>query len=203
VSGARRRPAPLERRHLRRIWTRMAGIYGNRWTGQFGHPPAPGRAEHPAVAVWARGLAGHSPRELAAGLDRLERAGAAWPPALPEFRDQCRSRPADFGLPEPDAALEEAARRRGRPWSHPAVRLAAEAAFTRPWGSLTERDAAFLRAYRHLTRAVMAGAPLAPPPPEALGPPPEPPAHPDEARRHLAALRAAVGLAPRPAGPCS
>jgi hypothetical protein len=176
----------------------MAAIYGHRWTAQYGHPPAPGRPEHFALAVWARGLAGRSPRELEVGLGRVERGERAWPPTLPEFRALCRPLPADFGLPEPDAALEEAARRRGRAWSHPAVRMAVEAAFTRRWGSLTERDAAFMRAYRHLTRAVMAGAPLAPPPPEAVGPPPEPPADPDEARRHLAALRAAVGLAPAP-----
>jgi len=190
---------PLPAADARRLWRRMTEVYGHRWTAQYGPEPAPGRS-HPTLATWARGLAGVGPAGLARGLERVVQAGGPWPPALPEFREMCRARPGDFGLPAPQAALEEAARARrtGRPgaWSHPAVGLAAESAFRMPFATGLERERAFLRAYRHLTARVVAGRPLAPLPAEALGPPPEPPASPAEARRHLAALKAVVGLAP-------
>lgn len=177
-----------------RLWRRMAQIYGHRWTAQFGRPPARGLS--PVMATWARGLSGLGPGDLARGLDRLTREGGAWPPCLPEFRALCAPRPADFGLPPESGALEEALRRGpAGPWSHPAVAVAAGAAFGRAWENRAARDAGFLRAYRHAAAQVMAGRPPAPPPSEVLGPPVEPPAAPGDARRHLAALRAAVGAA--------
>jgi len=194
------RPArPLALALVRRLWRGMSHVYGHRWTAQYGPLPPPGVPRTPAQAAWARGLAGLAAPDLDRGLARVERGDAPWPPTLPEFRALCRPRPEDFGLPAPDAALAEAVRARrapGAPWSHPAVRLAAEAADARPGATLAERDALFRRAYRHLVRRVMAGRPLAPPPPEALGPPPEPPASPAEARRHLAALQDLVGAGP-------
>jgi hypothetical protein len=179
-----------------RVWRRMAEIYGHRWTAQFGRPPARGLS--PVMATWARGLGGLSAADLARGLDRVAREGDPWPPALPAFRALCAPRPADFGLPTAPHALEEALRRGpAGPWSHPAVGVAARAAFGRAWEGRAARDAGFLRAYRHVMERVMAGRPPEPPPPEVLGPPVEPAATPGEARRHLADLRAISRALPR------
>lgn len=205
MTGSALAPAPARPLWVVRLWGRMREIYGHRWTGQFGK--APTRGLSPAMATWARGLSGVTARELALGLDRLARDGGPWPPALPEFRRLCAPHPEDFRLPPEVVALEEAlARHRpnaradtGGDWSHPAVAAAARAAFGRPWGSLRERDAGFLRAYRHAARHVMAGRAAVAPKPEALGPLPEPRACPTEARRHLAALRRIAGAPDRAA----
>jgi hypothetical protein len=186
-------PPPLAPALVARLWRRMAEVYGHRWTSQFG--PAPARGLSPVMATWARGLAGLAPADLARGLDRVTREGPDWPPPLPGFRELCAARPADFGLPPEPLALEEALRHPTGPWSHPAVGVAARAAFDRAWSGAIARDAGFLRAYRHAAARVMAGGPAAAPPPERLGPPVEAPAGRGEARRHLAALAAIVGHA--------
>jgi len=184
-------PPPLAPALVERLWRGMAAVYGHRWTSQFGAAPARGLS--PVMAAWACGLAGRAAADIDRGLDRVTREGDDWPPPLPRFRALCAPRPADFGLPPEHLALEEALRRPAGPWSHPAVGAAARAAFGRAWNGRMARDAGFLRAYRHAAARVMAGRPAATPPPEHLGPPVEPPAGPGEARRHLAALRAAVG----------
>ena len=52
---------------MRTLWVRMAEIYGHRWTSSYGD------SESGAARTWAKGLAGVSPAQLAAGLaDRCE-----------------------------------------------------------------------------------------------------------------------------------
>lgn len=61
----------------------MAEIYGHRWTSSYGDSEA-GTAQ-----TWAKGLAGVSPVQLAAGLSDCIASADPWPPTLPEFRARC------------------------------------------------------------------------------------------------------------------
>ncbi|MBI5138030.1 MAG: hypothetical protein HZA24_11940 [Nitrospirae bacterium] len=179
----------------------MIEIYGHRWTSQYGEIPEPGSG-NPAMTTWARGLLGIPAAHVALGLHKLVRAHEPWPPSLPAFRALCQPTPDDFGLPPADAAWEEARRAFGGPnrrraWSHPAVRLAARLVRRAGIGPGMARENAFRHAYRLLCQRVMAGIPLSEPLPDGLLPSPaEPPASAEEARAHLAALKA---IALRPA----
>lgn len=76
--------APLATTPLRTLWLRMAEIYGHRWTAAYGDDPDRGAGE-----TWAKGLAGVSPAQLAAGLTTSIASADPWPPTLPEFRARC------------------------------------------------------------------------------------------------------------------
>jgi hypothetical protein len=82
-----RQASPVAEAVIRRLWIRMAEIFGHKWTSQYGEDAATGAGD-----TWARGLAGLSTRQIATGLDRLI-AAEDWPPSLPEFRRLC------FGIP--------------------------------------------------------------------------------------------------------
>lgn len=62
----------------------MAEIYGLRWTTAYGEDPDAGAGE-----TWAKGLAGISSKQLAAGLTASIASADPWPPTLPEFRARC------------------------------------------------------------------------------------------------------------------
>lgn len=68
----------------RTLWLRMAEIYGHRWTSAYGEDPDTGAGE-----TWAKGLAGVSTPQLAAGLGACIASADPWPPTLPEFRARC------------------------------------------------------------------------------------------------------------------
>ncbi len=177
-----------------RLWMRMIESYGHRWTSQYGEIPAPG-TDNPAMATWARGLSGLPPHHIALGLDKCIRAADPWPPSLPAFRALCAPSPSDFGLPAAEAAWAEAREAFSGPntrrnWSHPAVRMAVRH-LRREKTAPADRPGAFKTVYRLLCQRVMDGTPLADPlPAAALPQPAEPPASPEEARRHLATLKA-------------
>jgi len=175
------------------LWMRMIESYGHRWTSQYGEIPRPGDS-NPAMETWAKGLTGISPRHMRLGLNKAVKNGDPWPPSLPAFRGFCRPQLSDFDLPEPSSAWAQARSAMGGPnrrqsWLHPALRLAARHARKGPSGSHEKR---FLAAYRHLCQRVFDGTPLTDPLPDALLPSPEPPASPEEARRHLAQLKAMI-----------
>ena len=79
---------------LRRLWARMAAIFGTRWTCAYGDA-----CEHDdgtlttAGDSWQRGLAGVTARQMAAGISSALVSANPWPPTLPEFRALC------FGIP--------------------------------------------------------------------------------------------------------
>lgn len=88
---------PAEPRILRQLWSKMAGIYGTKWTSAYGDAP-----EHlddgphhrageltDAGTVWAQGLAGVTPKEVATGLRTALLSADPWPPTLPAFRAMC------------------------------------------------------------------------------------------------------------------
>lgn len=95
------------RRVLRSLWSKLAGIYGARFTSAFGHSP-----EHlengkhhkageltDAGAMWEKGLAGLTPGDIRHGLGRALVSAEPWPPTLPEFRALC------LGIPPQDQVL--------------------------------------------------------------------------------------------------
>lgn len=94
--------APLTARATRTLWVRMAEIYGYRWTSAYGEDPSGG-----AAATWAKGLAGLTGEQLAAGLGSSIASADPWPPTLPEFRLRC------LGVPSFAAVRNDTGRRDG------------------------------------------------------------------------------------------
>ena len=74
---------------MRRLWQRMAEIYGHRWTSGYGVDAA-----GEAGATWAKGLAGLLPAQIAHGLESTLSASDDWPPTLPRFRALCMGVPS-------------------------------------------------------------------------------------------------------------
>lgn len=66
-----------------RVWTRMAEIYGHKWTSNYGASDSEG--------TWAKGLADMSNTDLKRGFFACLNNGEAWPPSLPEFRALCKA----------------------------------------------------------------------------------------------------------------
>lgn len=69
---------------MRRIWLRMAEIYGHRWTSAYGDD-----ADGGAALTWAKGLSGIPVEQIAAGIESALVSADGWPPTLPEFRALC------------------------------------------------------------------------------------------------------------------
>ncbi len=174
-------------RWLRRLWERMAAIYGHRWASAYGEAPEREGTLTVAGDTWARGLAGLTPVQIGEGIDRCLASGEPWPPTLPEFRA--------LALGIPALAVVRAEVRPGAP---------AVSAFTRAvWSRLdgwayqradADRADRMLREAYELTReAVMRGEPLPDEPLAAISqqqPECKPPATAEQARAHLARIEA-------------
>lgn len=94
-------PETLTASDVSELWVRMTRLYGHRWTSSFGESDD---------GTWLACLQGLYPFELARGIRYLIRAGAAWPPTGPEFRDQC------LGIAMMLGELVEAALREDPAW---------------------------------------------------------------------------------------
>lgn len=90
-------PAPTT---IRVLWLRMAEIYGQKWTRDYGDNPDDGAGQ-----TWAKGLAGVTPPQMARGLSACIASSDPWPPTLPEFRAKCLGIPS-FASVRLDAAKE-------------------------------------------------------------------------------------------------
>ncbi|WP_032804618.1 hypothetical protein [Pseudomonas veronii] len=97
----------------------MSEMYGHRWTSNFGVSADPGHS-------WATVLKGLTGQQIANGLNTLVEKGEEfdWPPPANVFRSMCLQ---VKGLPSEAQAWDEA---RSGKYSHPAVRIAAEATST-------------------------------------------------------------------------
>ena len=98
-SSAQTRSGLLSGQHMARLWTRLARMYGHRWTSSFGEADD---------GTWRAGLVGITPQEVAHGLGECAKRDDPWPPTLPEFRVLCR--PRDGRTPEQrarDARIED------------------------------------------------------------------------------------------------
>lgn len=91
----------------------MTEIYGHRWASSYGDDPGSSAGQ-----TWAKGLAGLTPVQLAAGLSACITSAEPWPPTLPEFRQMC------LGIPS-EAVVRAELRQGGNPspfarlvWQH-------------------------------------------------------------------------------------
>lgn len=120
-SSAPIEPKPVELLRLElmeKLWVTMVETYGHRWTGNFGVSPKPDHA-------WAKHLTGLNGKHIANGLAQLGSLdNEGWPPTAPQFRALCLKVP---GLPNETEAWDQALRGE---YSHPAVKIAAEATGT-------------------------------------------------------------------------
>ena len=86
----------------------MAEIYGHRWVSSYGDDPSGSTGQ-----TWAKGLAGLTGQQLAAGIAACIASAMDWPPTLPEFRRMCLGIPSlaavrmqlQAGSPSPFARL--------------------------------------------------------------------------------------------------
>lgn len=93
--------AALSSTVTRTLWVRMAEIYGPKWTAGYGDNPNTG-----AALTWAKGLAGLTGEQLAAGIGGCITCADPWPPTLPEFRLRCLGVPA-FAAVRADAGKRD------------------------------------------------------------------------------------------------
>lgn len=79
--------------HVRRLWERMAMIYGHKWTSQYGEQDD---------GTWLLGLSDVRPEAIRDGLEACIKSDDEWPPGVPEFRRMCLGKPKggknEFGL---------------------------------------------------------------------------------------------------------
>lgn len=108
---------------ITRLFNRLAGIYGGRWSSQFPSQVSTDNWEQ----TWSEALAAErlTPKEASIGLQNCL-GMYEWPPSLPEFIKACRPNLA------PENAFQEAVRgmldrTRGEMghWTHPAIFWAA------------------------------------------------------------------------------
>lgn len=88
---------------MRRLWQRMSEIFGPRWTSAFGEDAGGGAGQ-----TWAKGLAGLTVDQVAAGVEAVIVAGQDWPPMLPVFRAMC------LGIPPVETILDYFRKTAGR-----------------------------------------------------------------------------------------
>lgn len=154
------------------VFNALADLYGSKFTSQWGVWDEEGR--------WLAELGPLSPAHLQLGLTRCREAvrqaarsgDEAWPPQPVAFAALCEPTPADLGMPEVSTAWREACDHAHEPetwaWSHPAVRMAGQAAgwweltHTRVKARVEALERKFSREYQALVNRVMAGDDLAP-----------------------------------------
>lgn len=171
---------PLAEPLLRRLWQRMAEVYGHRWVSAYGDDAGAGAGQ-----TWAKGLAGLSAVQIADGLTAALASADEWPPTLPRFRAMC------FGLPSFPAVRAEVNARNTRRspfavlvWSH------VDAARYR-MADADKADRLLREAYDLATEHVVRGGALPEPREELAAPEPEPraPASDECVRANLDAIR--------------
>ena len=146
-------PERLSQGLLDNLWIKMSEMYGHRWTSNFGVSADPGHS-------WASVLKGLTGQQIANGLNTLVEKGDEfdWPPPANVFRAMCMQVP---GLPSEAQAWDEA---RAGKYSHPAVRIAAEATSTFDLHGGSNNDKAlrqrFERNYAIVMRRAQTGQPL-------------------------------------------
>lgn len=146
-------PERLSQGLLDNLWIKMSEMYGHRWTSNFGVSADPGHS-------WASVLKGLTGQQIANGLNTLVEKGDEfdWPPPANVFRAMCMQVP---GLPSEAQAWDEA---RAGTYSHPAVRIAAEATSTFDLHTAKNNDKAlrqrFERNYAIVMRRAQTGQPL-------------------------------------------
>jgi hypothetical protein len=76
--------APQSASRIETLCAKMAALYGNAWTSQYGDDPS-----NDAARAWALALAGLNGEQLATGLRACVAEGREFPPSAPRFRAMC------------------------------------------------------------------------------------------------------------------
>lgn len=170
---------------IRRLWQRMAEIYGHRWTSAYGDDAgaSPGQ-------TWAKGLAGLSPEQIGHGVTAALASADPWPPSLPEFRRLC------FGVPTLAAIRHEL--RPGESTASPFARLVWQYldGYRYRNADADKSDRLLADAYEMAVDYVMRGGEL-PEPSVAIAqdePREHVPARPEVVREHLEKMRDLYGI---------
>lgn len=71
-----------------KIWSRMAQMYGHKWSSAYGNALDEGELTDTAQ-LWRRSLSGLTPQQIANGLSKCLERDDEWPPSLPAFRSLC------------------------------------------------------------------------------------------------------------------
>jgi hypothetical protein len=167
----------------------MVGIFGHRWTSNYGEDPRGHVAD-----TWSRALADLPPSQITRGIEAAAHGSDGWPPSLPEFRALC------LGIPTIVSVKVDL--RREREQRHPFTRLVWQYVDAHLFGMADQRTAAAMirDAYDHARELVMTGqhaldfAPLAQlPPPRVV---PVTPANPAHVRAVFDDLGSALGVSP-------
>lgn len=82
IGSDKPQPRELPKAIIDRVWLRMTGLYGHKWTSNYGTSDADG--------TWAKGLADMSSEDLKRGFFACLVSEDDWPPSLPGFRKLCK-----------------------------------------------------------------------------------------------------------------
>lgn len=83
----------LSDRHVVRLFTRMAHLYGHKWVSVYGDAVANGKPTASA-RQWLYDLRDMTPEQVALGVAETERRGLEWPPGPIEFKRLCLQIPS-------------------------------------------------------------------------------------------------------------
>lgn len=187
------KPSGISRTLILRLWERMTGQFGRKWSDQYGETPLASSGNGLTVAgqEWAGVIRGVSPEKVMAACDKVRDGANGFVPTAPEFRLAC------FDIPTRDACE---AYLRGQADPQPFTVAVARAIDMWNWkGSPTyEANKILQAAYDAVKKRVLAGETLDPILPAIEQKPPERrPASPETAAEHIARIRAALGQ-PKP-----
>lgn len=183
------KPSGISRTLILRLWERMVGQFGRKWSDQYGETPlAPsGNGLTVAGQEWAGAIRGVLPERVMAACDGIRDGASPFVPVAAEFRLAC------FDIPTRD---ECEAYLRGQRDPQPFTVAVARAIDMWNWkGSPTYEANKILQAsFDTVKKRVLAGEVLAPILPAIEQKPPERrPASPETAAANIAAIRAALG----------
>lgn len=172
---------------MRRLWQRMAEIYGHRWTSAYGEDAGAG-----AGRTWAKGLAGLTGSHIAVGVESALMSADEWPPTLPAFRAMCFAIPA-FAAVRAEVNAKDSRR-------SPFAMLTWEHLDRHRYrtADADKADRLLREAYEATREHVMRGGALPDPPVELAAPETSKrsPAPPEVAEATLAGIAAILGTAP-------
>jgi hypothetical protein len=168
------------------VFARMASMFGHTWTSAYGEDSraAPGRE-------WAQALAGLSRQQVDEGFRATLIAGEKWPPSAPMFLERC------LGVPTLAVVSHDILKGGDLTAFSRAVWLDLDTFCWRQAG--TDRADRMLReAYERVKARVMAGEVLPPEPVASIAKENREfkPATPQQVERHVANIRAMLGVWP-------
>lgn len=173
-------------RVLRRLWERMTGIYGHRWTSAYGDDV------RLAGGDWALGLADLTLEQIARAVDLCRKGlgpSDGWPPTLPVFREMALGIPSFEAVRAELLRLDSAER---SPFTVACGRMMDLWAWRR--ADADRADRMLRAAYERVREAVMAGHPLPKPEPQLPAPAQAPrTVTPTVGREHLARIASLYG----------